>query len=104
MHFIAPAILFGLFSTATAAPSVDQAGHASVQSPNSFFAGSSSSACYCCPSIAGASGANCSPAKEDGRCSNNDVLICCDTREQVTINLVEYNLRYKMCSSQSLGM
>ncbi|KAJ5151506.1 uncharacterized protein N7482_010762 [Penicillium canariense] len=81
MRFIAPTIIFGLFSTAIAAPQpVDQTG----QSSDVFFPGSSTSSCYCCPTGATAGGidANCSPAKEGGRCIVGDAIICCDVREQ----------------------
>jgi hypothetical protein len=100
MHFIAPASLFVLFSTAIAAPQpADQAGHASLHEASGFFPGSPNSACYCCPVGVTDSGANCSPAKEDGRCSNGDSLICCDAREQVSVNLAAYHLPYVMLTT-----
>ena len=94
MHFIAPTILFGLFSTAIAAPQpADQAGPTASREAGGFYPGGQNSACYCCPLTIADSGANCSPAKEGGRCSNGDSLICCDAREQVSINLVAYYSR-----------
>lgn len=100
MHFIAPAILLALFGTAIAAPQpADQAGHTSLHDISGFFPGSANSMCYCCPVGVANSGANCSPAKEGGRCSNGDSLICCDAREQVSMNLAACHLQYVMLTT-----
>lgn len=83
MHFITVTVLLGAASTAVAAPQPEANGvHGAVATAEGFFPGSPSSSCYCCPSAG--SGSNCGRVNEDGRCLNGDLLICCDTREQVS--------------------
>lgn len=98
MHFITATVIFGMISTAIAAPQPEAKGnHGAVGEAGGFFPGSTNSACYCCPSSG--EGTSCGRVDEQGRCRNGDVLICCDLREQVSINLVaSYSLYIKLTS------
>lgn len=88
MHFITATVIFGLVSATIAAPQPEiKNGPSAVGGFEGFFPGSAHSACYCCPAaLAG----QCSQANEDGRCVAADVLICCDSREQVSLILVSH--------------
>lgn len=86
MRFTTAAILFGMTSTAIAAPGSEIKGsYKAMEMTEGYFPGDANSSCYCCPSDGSSS--NCSKVNEDGGCQNGDILICCDLREQVSVFL-----------------